>query len=197
MQTRVTVRHPDGGVATKTKVTMNIVGGGLLNGGWCKDAFTDGYGVAVIEHTSSGTGEIYVGGKLVGKLRVPGSGEVQLWLDDETTAELRLHHFDRQRTHGNCDDIRFAFVFVEYERALEGALNQRPLVKTMFMANWFTVGNLLKPIMPRENHDHPITSTSGFHADRTVSRHCDHCDSGGIDIACSAAGKRSGAKDTV
>lgn len=78
MQTRVTVRHPDGGVATRTKVTMNIVGGGLLNGGWCKEAFTDDYGVAVIEHTSAGTGEIYVGGKLVGKLRVPGSGEVHL-----------------------------------------------------------------------------------------------------------------------
>lgn len=78
MQTRVTVRHPDGGVATKTKVTMNIVGGGLFNGGWCKEAFTDNNGVAVIEHTSPGTGEIYVGGKLVGKLRVPCAGEVHL-----------------------------------------------------------------------------------------------------------------------
>ena len=73
MQTRVTIKHSDGGAATRVKVSMKIQG--ILTGGWCKDAYTDSHGVAVIEHSSEGTGEIYVNGRCIGKLRVPGSDE--------------------------------------------------------------------------------------------------------------------------
>ena len=78
MQTQVTIYHADGGAATRKRVSMHIQGGTWSPGTVCEEAFTNDQGVAIIEHSSSGTGEIHVDGRCVGKLKVPGSGVFRL-----------------------------------------------------------------------------------------------------------------------
>lgn len=70
MQSQVTVYHLDGSAATRTKTAMNIQG--LFSGGWCKEANTDSRGVALIGHSSKGTGETYIYATMIGTMKVQG-----------------------------------------------------------------------------------------------------------------------------
>lgn len=69
---RITVRWKDGSAATSARVVLGF------SGGMTKPAFTDRNGVAVVEHRSTGSADIYVRGSKVGSLRTPGSASVTI-----------------------------------------------------------------------------------------------------------------------
>jgi len=68
----VTVRWKDGSPATGIRVRLGFTLG------LTQDDFTDRYGVATIEHSTTGTATVYVRGDRCGTLRAPGSTSVTI-----------------------------------------------------------------------------------------------------------------------
>ncbi len=69
---RIQVQFRDGSKPSGTKVVLGF------SGGMTKPAYTDRGGVAIVEHASTGTADIYVSGSKVGSLRAPGSASVTI-----------------------------------------------------------------------------------------------------------------------
>jgi len=70
MNSTVYVYNRDGNPVKHKRVAISISGGGMA------DCVTDGSGCATIAHSSEGTAKVYVNGKEVGRLHVPGSTQV-------------------------------------------------------------------------------------------------------------------------
>jgi len=65
--TKVYVQYRDGSKPKGAKVVL-----GFVSGGMSKPAFTDRYGVAIVEHSGTGRADVYVNGKKSGSLAAPG-----------------------------------------------------------------------------------------------------------------------------
>ena len=66
------VQYRDGSRPRGTKVTLGF------SAGLTRPAFTDGHGLAIVEHASTGTATVYVGGKGRGSFHAPGTFVVTL-----------------------------------------------------------------------------------------------------------------------
>ena len=69
---RIHVQFKDGSSAKGKKVEMSI------NGAFCKPAFVDSSGAAVIQHSSTGNAKVYINGTNVGEFRAPGTTAVNV-----------------------------------------------------------------------------------------------------------------------
>lgn len=65
-RSRICVQYRDG---SKPKGVRVVLG---FSGGQTKPAFTDAYGVAIVEHASTGRADVYVSGSKVGSFHAPG-----------------------------------------------------------------------------------------------------------------------------
>ena len=65
----ICVYYPDGSNASSCRVRLGFHG---FLSGMSKDAYTNSYGEANIEHSSKGKADIYVQGKKCGTFRAPG-----------------------------------------------------------------------------------------------------------------------------
>jgi hypothetical protein len=66
---KIHVSYHDGSKPKGAKVVLGFTG---MLGGMTKAAYTDAYGVALVEHASTGNADVYVSGNKVGSLRAPG-----------------------------------------------------------------------------------------------------------------------------
>jgi hypothetical protein len=63
---KIYVQYRDGSKPKGTKVVLGF------SGGMTKPAYTDHYGVAIVEHASTGRADVYVSGKKVSTFHAPG-----------------------------------------------------------------------------------------------------------------------------
>lgn len=66
---KIYVEYGDGSKPKGAKVVLGFRG---MLGGMTKAAYTDSHGVAIVEHSSTGQADVYVGGKKLGSLHAPG-----------------------------------------------------------------------------------------------------------------------------
>ena len=64
------------GDGSKPKGTKVVLGFTSLLGGMTKPAYTDAYGIALVEHSSTGNADIYVSGSKRGSFHAPGETAV-------------------------------------------------------------------------------------------------------------------------
>lgn len=70
---KIYVSYRDGSKPKGTKVSIGFTG---LLGGVSKATYTDRYGVAIVEHASTGHADVYVSGNKVGSFHAPGETAV-------------------------------------------------------------------------------------------------------------------------
>ena len=70
---KIQVSYRDGSKPKGAKVVLGFTAG---LGGMTKLAYTDDYGVALVEHSSVGNAEVYVSGNKVGSFHAPGETAV-------------------------------------------------------------------------------------------------------------------------
>lgn len=70
---KIHVSYRDG---SKPKGTKVVLGFTSMLGGMTKPAYTDAYGIALVEHSSTGNADVYVSGTKVGSLHAPGDTAV-------------------------------------------------------------------------------------------------------------------------
>jgi len=70
---KIHVSYGDGSKPKGTKVVIGFTG---PLGGMSKPAYTDQYGVAIVEHSSTGNADVYVSGNKVGSFHAPGETAV-------------------------------------------------------------------------------------------------------------------------
>ena len=63
---KIHVQYRDG---SKPKGVRVVLG---FSGGMTKEAYTDSYGTAIVQHSSVGHADVYVSGKKCGSLHAPG-----------------------------------------------------------------------------------------------------------------------------
>lgn len=66
---KIHVSYRDGSKPKGARVVLGFTSG---LGGMTKPAYTDAYGVALVEHASIGNADVYVSGNKVGSLHAPG-----------------------------------------------------------------------------------------------------------------------------
>jgi hypothetical protein len=74
--TKIIVQRKSGSMVQGARVALSI--SGIFSGGVTNSVLTDRYGVAIIEHQSTGEAKILVNGTSKAKLRVPGETVVFL-----------------------------------------------------------------------------------------------------------------------
>ena len=70
---KIHVSYRDGSKPKGTRVSMGFTS---ILGGMTKPAYTDAYGVALVEHSSTGQADIYVSGTKRGSFHAPGETAV-------------------------------------------------------------------------------------------------------------------------
>lgn len=65
----IIVQRKGGGYVKDAKVSLEF--SGFFSGGFTKSYYTDSYGKAVIEHSSTGQATIWVNGKKAGRINAP------------------------------------------------------------------------------------------------------------------------------
>jgi hypothetical protein len=66
---KIHVSYRDGSKPKGTRVSIGFTG---LLGGMTKNFYTDAYGVALVEHSSTGNADVYVSGTKKGSFHAPG-----------------------------------------------------------------------------------------------------------------------------
>jgi hypothetical protein len=59
-------------MANRVRIVLSI--DGVFSGGMTKEVYTNDQGVAYLQHSSTGMATVYIDGKEVGRMRVPGEG---------------------------------------------------------------------------------------------------------------------------
>ncbi len=59
-------------MANRARVVLSI--DGIFSGGMTKEVYTNDQGIAYVQHVSTGMSTVYINGKEVGRMRVPGEG---------------------------------------------------------------------------------------------------------------------------
>lgn len=59
-------------MAKSARVVLSI--DGIFSGGMTKEVYTNDQGIAYVQHSSTGMSTVYINGKDVGKMKVPGEG---------------------------------------------------------------------------------------------------------------------------
>lgn len=68
-RSKIHVQYRDGSKPKGVRVVLSFRG---MLGGVSKEAYTDSYGTAIVEHASTGQADVIVSGKKCGALRAPG-----------------------------------------------------------------------------------------------------------------------------
>ncbi len=59
-------------MANRAKLVLSI--DGILSGGMTKEVYTNDQGIAYVQHSSTGMSTVFINGREVGRMRVPGEG---------------------------------------------------------------------------------------------------------------------------
>jgi hypothetical protein len=59
-------------MANRARVVLSI--DGIFSGGMTKEVYTNEQGIAYVQHASTGMATVYINGREVGRMRVPGEG---------------------------------------------------------------------------------------------------------------------------
>jgi hypothetical protein len=63
-------------MAQRARVVLSI--DGIFSGGMTKEVYTNDQGLAYVQHASTGMATVYINGKEVGRMRVPGEGHFRI-----------------------------------------------------------------------------------------------------------------------
>jgi hypothetical protein len=63
-------------MAKRARVVMSI--DGIFSGGMTKEVYTNDQGIAYVQHSSTGMATVFINGKEVGKMKVPGEGHFSI-----------------------------------------------------------------------------------------------------------------------
>ena len=59
-------------MAKRARVVLSI--DGIFSGGMTKEVYTNDQGIVYVQHASTGMATVYINGREVGRMRVPGEG---------------------------------------------------------------------------------------------------------------------------